>query len=202
MSTDDPERSGAELLTPIDFQSPGRFALDIPAAIARTSGKPPPPNRELQRFESAIEARRHLDVLLQHARRNLSLYSQDFEPWLYDDEAVEQACSCLLRSNPRCRFRVLLRDSSRAVRQGHRLLRLARRLTSQFQIRLLHPDYQVSTTAFVLVDAGGALACPEPGAFAGYALYHDPGRVRQLQQQFDSAWDHSLSDPELRSFLL
>ncbi len=201
MNADDPERSGADPLTPIDFESPGRFALDIPVA-ARTVSEPPPLNRELHRFESAIDARRHLAILLQHARLNVSLYSQDFEPWLYDDDAVEQACARLLRSHPRSRLRVLLRDSSRAVRQGHRLLRLAHRLTSQFQIRLLHPDYQASTAAFLLIDAGGALACPEPGAFAGYALYHAPGRVRQLQRQFDSAWDHSLSDPELRSFLL
>ncbi|MHB1372019.1 MAG: DUF7931 domain-containing protein, partial [Pseudomonadaceae bacterium] len=36
----------------------------------------------------------------------------------------------------------------------------------------------------------------------GYALYNNPARVRLSQSSFDQAWERSLSDANLRSFLL
>ena len=94
-------------------------------------------------------------------------------------------------------------ESSDSARQhALALLGLARRLSSNMQIRKRHPEYPVQLGAFLVADDCGALVRPEPDQNGGYALYSDPGRARQLQRQFDTAWDHSLSDPDLRSFLI
>lgn len=69
-------------------------------------------------------------------------------------------------------------------------------------IRKVHQDYPAQTDAFLVVDDCGVLIRPKPDEFKGYVLYNDPSRARQLQRQFDTAWEHSLSDPDLRSFLL
>jgi hypothetical protein len=209
MSINDPDRTiGATELAAIDFRSPGRFTVDSPQTQQiRTDELQPAPfilgaTRTTQPFDSPDAARQHALALLVQAQRSLSLYSPDLEPWLYNHNSVQQACTRFLLAHPRNRLRILLGDSSRAVKQGHRLLTLARRLTSNMQIRKLHPDYPAQACAFLVADDCGVLVRPEPAQFSGHAFYQDPGRARQRQRQFDTAWDHSLSDPDLRSFLL
>lgn len=140
--------------------------------------------------------------MLQQARRQLCLYSSDLEPWLYHHSSIQDACTRFLLANPKNQLRILLRDSSRAVKDGHRLLTLARRLPSSCQIRKLHPDYPNEEITFLLADNCGLLLRPELSQFAGYALYQDPVRNRQRLSQFEQAWATSISDADLRSFLL
>lgn len=141
-------------------------------------------------------------MLVTQARRSLSLCSPDLEPWLYNHSDFQQACTDFLLSHPRNRLRILIADPSRLLQQGHLLLTLARRLTSGMQIRTLHPEYPTATQAFLLADEHNLLVRSDPGGFAGYALYQNPARGRALLREFDNAWDYSLSDPNLRSFLL
>lgn len=193
----------ASELAAIDFESPGRYPIDNPQQQA--AGKSAPvadAGTALQPFESRQDARSHSLALFGQARRSLCLYSPDLEPWLYNQGEIVQAATAFLLAHPRNRLRILLADPSPAVRQGHRLLGLARRLTSSLQIRTLNPDYPAQACAFLVVDECSLLVRPEPERAAGYALYQSPARARALQRQFDSAWERSLSHPDLRSFLL
>lgn len=200
MSESEPDRSEIPADLPaIDFESPGRFAYAISPATVQPGDKPLAGRRP---FDTAEQAREHALNLLRQARRSLSLFTPDLEAWLYNDLEVQQACALMLRGHPRNRMRVLIADSSRAIRESHRLLALSRRLTSTMQIRKLNPDYPMEQGAYLIVDDHGLLVRPSVERFAGYALYQDAARARQRQQQFDTAWSHSLTDPELRSFLL
>lgn len=195
-------------LPAIEFQSPGRFAINNPPP------QPVEPQRweplklqlgshlSLERFSLPDDARSHALTLLLQARRSLCIYSPDLEPWLYHHSSVQDACTRFLLSNPKNQLRILVRDASRIVKEGHRLFSLSRRISSNLQIRKLHPDYAAEDVAFLLADDRGLLLRPEPALPAGYVLYNDPGRTRQRQTQFDQAWDTSITDPDLRSFLL
>jgi hypothetical protein len=197
-----------EPLPDIEFESPGRFAIHNPpseASEAATYDAAPfvlGKTTALQRFSLANEARAHALALLQQASRSLCLYSEDLDPWLYNNRACQDACTRFLLASPKNRLRILIRDSSRLVREGHRLLALSRKLPSGCQIRKLNPDYPAEEVAFLLADGRALLMRPKPGEPAGYAIYENPGRGRQCQGQFDQAWETSLSDPDLRSMLL
>lgn len=205
---DAPTNESEPDLPAIDFHSPGRFAVHNPEPES-----PDPERREpapfelgretsLQRFASAAEAQAHTLALLQQSRHSLCLYTPDLEPWLYNHSSVQEACTRLLLASPRNRLRILVRDVSRPVSLGHRLLNLGRRLTSNLHIRRLNPDLPCEESAYLLADAHGLLLRPQADAWAGYAWYNDPARVRQQQAQFDQAWNTSVLDPDLRSFLL
>lgn len=203
---DAPDHEGQ--LPAIDFQSPGRFSVHNPAPdLPASQPWEPAPFRlgeasGLQRFGEPEAARSHALALMQQTSRSLCLYSPDLEAWLYNHSSIQEACTRLLLRHPQNRLRILLRDSTRPVKEGHRLLGLSRRLSSNLHIRLLNPDYPSPEQAFLLADQLGLLLRTEPALPAGHAHYNDPGRVRQLQAQFDQAWDTSLADPNLRSFLL
>ena len=195
-------------LAAIEFESPGRFAVHNPEPHTPDAAQwTPAPyllgqHDRLERFSQPQEARAHTLALIQQAQRNLCLYSDDLEPWLYNHSSLQQACTRFLLGSQRARLRILLRDPTRAIKEGHRLLDLSRRLSSNLQIRKLNPDYPSEELAFLIADDRGLLLRPELAQHAGYALYDDAARVRQRQAQFDQAWDTSINDPDLRSFLL
>ncbi len=195
-------------LPAIDFHSPGRFALHNPpvdlsepqdwdAALFQLGQ-----DAALQRFSKPTEIREHALAMMQQARRSLCIYSTDLEPWLYHHSSIQEACTRLLVAHPRNQLRILLRDPTRAVKEGHRLLQLARRLTSSVHIRKLQPDYPDPGGTYLIADNCGLLERPKVDQYVGYALYCDLSRVRVRQAEFDKAWDHGLSDANLRSFLL
>lgn len=196
-------------LPALDFRSPGRFAIHNPPAEggAPASRLEPAPfalgqHEAVERTDSPAQLRSHALALIQQARRSLCLYTPDLEPWLYDQRAIAEACSRLLRAHPRNCLRILLRDSALAVRQGHALLRLARQLPSNCQIRRLGPDQPADDPAYLLVDDCGLLLRSAPLLPAAQVHYQARGRVRQLQRQFDQTWESAGGDPNLRSFLL
>ena len=195
-------------LPAIEFQSPGRFAVrNLEPALAESPPIEPAPfilgeHLALERFDQPEMARAHALAMLQQARRSLCIYSADLEPWLYHHSSIQEACTRFLLASPKNRLRILVKDISRAVKQGHRLLGLSRRLSSNLHIRKLHPDHPAEEVAFLLADERGLLLRPDSAQCAGYALYQDPARVRLRQAQFDQAWQTSISDPDVRSFLL
>lgn len=195
-------------LPAIEFQSPGLFSVCNPEpALGEIPPAEPAPfilgeHLALERFAQPELARAHALAMLQQAQRSLCIYSADLDPWLYHHSSIQEACTRFLLASPKNRLRILVKDIGRAVKQGHRLLGLSRRLSSNLHIRLLHPDHPSEEVAFLLADDRGLLLRPEPEQFAGYALYQDPARVRLRQAQFDQAWQTSITAPDLRSFLL
>ncbi|HSX71434.1 MAG TPA: histone acetyltransferase HPA2 [Pseudomonas sp.] len=196
-------------LPAIDFQSPGRFSVRNPQSQPGIASEPREPapfvlggHGDLERFTRPEQAQAHALALLQQAQFSLCLYSPDLEAWLYSHSSVQDACARFLLASPKNRLRILVRDAGKPVKQGHRLLNLAQRITSNLHIRRINPDHPIDESAYLLADDRGLLLREVAEQYAGYALYNDPGRVRQRQAQFDRAWDISLSDPDLRSFLL
>lgn len=202
------ENPQPEELAAIEFESPGRFAVHNPEQTTADipQWEPAPfilgQHERLERFSQPQEARAHVLALLQQAQRSICLYSDDLEPWLYNHISIQQACTRFLLASPRARLRILVRDPGRAVKEGHRLLSLSRRLSSNLHIRKLNPDYPGEQLNYLIADDQGLLLRPEPDLPAGQVLYNDPARVRQHQARFDQVWDTSITDPDLRSFLL
>ncbi|MHB8821216.1 MAG: DUF7931 domain-containing protein [Pseudomonadaceae bacterium] len=203
---DDRDDTGEPLV--IDFQSPGRFDVHNPLpdqpqptpwlpASARLGE-----DADVQHFSSPDQVRAHALAFFQQAQRNLCLYSPDLEPWLFHHSSIQQACTRFLLAHPRNRLRILIEDSTRAVQSGHRLLTLVRRLSSNAQIRKVNPEYPREDDTYLIADKSGLLIRPHRDPHNGYALYNNPARVRLSQSSFDQAWERSLSDANLRSFLL
>ncbi|WP_339488487.1 DUF7931 domain-containing protein [Pseudomonas sp. EL_65y_Pfl2_R95] len=195
-------------LPAIEFESPGLFSVHNPEAVVSLSEQREPApfvlgeHSALERFNSPELARSHALALLQQAKRSLCIYSQDLEPWLYHHSSVQQACTAFLLANPKNRLRILVKDLGNAIKDGSRLISLSRRLSSNLLIRKLNPDYPIEDIGYLLADDRGLFLRPEADQCAGYASYQDAGRVRLRQAHFNQAWETSITDPDLRSFLL
>lgn len=152
------------------------------------------------RLEGLDALREHGVRLIGQASRQLSIQTPDLEAPLYDNFAVEAAIKRLLLGHPRHQVRILINDSALAMRQGHRLIALAQRLTSNLLIRRPPADQQSEGSCLIVDDQ--ALLRRTGSAPTGFVRYGDRAAVKVQQQVFDRLWASSQPDQELRRMVL
>jgi hypothetical protein len=137
-------------------------------------------------------------ALATQARRTLLLYTDDLDPALYDHEAFCDAITQFVTHNRHARIQVLVRDPGHAVKDGHRLIELARRLSSFIELRRRNPEYAEDSQTFLIADETGVLQRPHPGRFEGTVCFRAAVQARELARYFSEVWETSEPDPELR----
>jgi hypothetical protein len=93
---------------------------------------------------------------------------------------------------------VLIQNVDRVVKDGHRLVELARRLGSSIQIRRCAQQYRRYCGTFLLVDNTGYLYRPLSSRYEGLASFNNAAEVARLGKYFREVWEHSDTDMELR----
>jgi len=149
-------------------------------------------------LETQHEARTAAQALAAQAQHTLLLHTENLEPAVYDDSVFLEAISRLARAHGHARIWILVQDSRKAVLHGHRLIEVARRLSSSIQLRRPAPQYLGFHEALLLADGCGYLHRPIAGRFEGTVNFHDPGKVADWGKYFMEVWERSEPDAELR----
>jgi len=148
--------------------------------------------------ERLTEARAVAHALAAQAQRTLLLHTEDLEPAIYDDSAFLEAVSRLARALGPSRIWILIHDARKVVQHGHRLIEIARRLSSTIQLRRPAPQYRNYHESFLLVDGCGYLHRRIAARYEGTANFHDPGKVADLEKYFMEVWERSEADEEIK----
>lgn len=136
--------------------------------------------------------------LAEQGERTLHLLTRNLDPVLYDNEPFIDAVRRLAIYSPRTKVYILLQDPTEVVMRGHRIVELARRISSHIFINRVCEDDQSRTDSFLIVDQTGLLYRPHAGRYEGTVDFHAPGQARQLLKYFEDAWERSQPEPELR----
>ncbi|NKN31637.1 hypothetical protein [Marichromatium bheemlicum] len=135
--------------------------------------------------------------LATQARRELLLFGPGLAPELYDHEDFLGAVQRLALERPDQPVRILVGETREARRHGHRLIELARRLTSRIAIRRCAEDDRERTDAFLVVDARGYLYRHHGAAYSAELVLGAAAEARRLREEFIQMWERSDSDPEV-----
>jgi len=140
-----------------------------------------------------------LDVIA-GARRELRLYTRDFDPPMLNTPEALEAFRSFATTVKAARTRVLVHDATRATREVHGLIALAQRLPSHFEFRIVEeePDTQYPS-AFTLNDRDGYVFRPIASRFEAMANLDGGSRARQLADYFDEVWERARPATELRA---
>lgn len=141
--------------------------------------------------------------LATQALRQIELLSADLQPSVFDQEAFVEALRYLaIERRGRLPVRILVIDPEPSIRRGHRLIELARVLSSDLQIRQVPKDWAEHCDQFLLCDRDGLF----------WTRYQDPRRTlvdfsagaetRRLRRLFDEIWDQGEIHPGLRRLYL
>ena len=149
-------------------------------------------------FDSETQARAALCEGMRGARRHAVIYSHLLDPTYFDQADVISALSEFARRARTSEVRILIHSTSIIVSRGHRLLELARRLPSKFQIHRVSDEYDAPDSCFVGWDGLGYWRLPDYREPNGVMRTDDPVRARRLLETFDQLWQRGSPDPNLR----
>src|SRR3569832_1410299 len=111
--------------------------------------------------------------LVQQARRSLDIYSRDLDKAIYAEPTfLDDVRALALNAKPGA-VRLLVKDSSRAVIYGHRLIPLCQRLTCFIEIRRPPEEYRDYYEVFLVVDRLGYLHRKLADRFEGTAYFFE-----------------------------
>ncbi|HVF36233.1 MAG TPA: GNAT family N-acetyltransferase [Candidatus Saccharimonadia bacterium] len=187
-----------------EFEEAGVAHFTMRAQLEPAEGRPATalpavPDSEPLGAATALEAQACIDRIARDARHHLWIYSRNLDRALLDREAFIDQVRRLSLSGRGAGVRILLHEPATAVRDGHRLLHFAARLSSYVQLRKPVADQdRHHPAAFVLNDVGGYFHRTLASRFDGEGNRHGPGRHRQLLEFFNQVWERGEEDPELR----
>ncbi len=138
------------------------------------------------------------ELMVQQCLASLDIFSRDLDALLYDQAPFLQALGALCLGNRKARIRILVQDPITAIKRGHRLIELSRRLSSSIEIRQPHPDYRHHNEAFLVADDCGLVYRPLSDRFEGTANFYNPVMAERKADFFTEVWERSEAHPELR----
>jgi hypothetical protein len=149
-------------------------------------------------LEGRRENRAAAGHMAAQAQRELCLFTRDLDKAVYDQSEFLDAVKSLALRSGMSRVRVLLQDHGPVLAQGHRLIELARRLSSSIEIRVPPTDWLDAPESYLLADRVGYLHRDDATAYRASADFHAPLETERLQRRFDDIWEASQADGELR----
>jgi len=171
---------------------------------AEPSDRPSPKPRD-----SSVQAA-HIDTiestlaatlqLINDARRELYIYSQELEYSLYAQNDLVDALKRFVLRNRNIEVKIIIQEPAKLRGKVHPVLELAQRLSSHFLIRtpVEEQDKQYSS-AFILNDRDGYLFRLVGERFEGHWSPNLPARKRQLQEEFERVWQRAQPCTEFRA---
>ncbi|MEW5757214.1 MAG: hypothetical protein AB1810_13015 [Pseudomonadota bacterium] len=150
------------------------------------------------KLESSEDNRAAALALASQARLTLDIFTPDLEKPLYDTPEFLQAVKQLAIRHARTRIRILVQDATHAVKNGHRLIYLAQRLSSKITLRTPSAEYKPQRQCFLIADGIGLMRRIDAERYEGALNFKAPMEAKEYEKFFDEVWLHSEIDPYLR----
>lgn len=150
-----------------------------------------------------VEAFAHAQLLLiQQAKRGLFILTPDFEPERYNKPEFADALSAFVRRSRFTDARILVGDPAIAVRWGHHVVNLSRRLSSNLKIRQLHEEDTKAREAWMVADDIGMLRREGSEGFKGILSAKSIPHAQRARRHFLEMWERSTEVPDFRQLQL
>lgn len=149
-------------------------------------------------MEPLKNARETLVAQLEQASRHVDILSPSLEPHLLDDQAVVDALTRLARRGRQSRIRILVSGIEPVEMAAHKLLAVARRLSTAVTVKVLdtHPEWNGETVVLVDRSSGLLVSTQERRAHT----LADRAEAQRWAERFERLWLAGHESPELRQF--
>ena len=151
-------------------------------------------------IDTAGENRDAVIALADQARFSLKLFTRDLDARVFDNAEFERCIFDLARTHRNADIRIIVTDSTKAINQGHSLIRLAQRLTSSVLIHKPAREHSGELSTFMIVDDIGMLHRPRTtsNSYDAVVNYKAPVRAGELNDYFNEIWERSTPDSRIR----
>lgn len=154
--------------------------------------------RKFLRLQSQNDNRLAATRMVEQGKFSLYLFTPNLDPRIFDTNEFIEATKNLALASTRSKVYILIQDPTVVVTRGHRIIELARRISSHIFIHRANEEDQDRIDTFMIVDAVGIIHRPHADRYEGTVEFNNPGSARLLQKKFNNAWERSVPEPELR----
>jgi hypothetical protein len=155
-------------------------------------------SKDLWLLSSNSDFQEHSVKMLGNCRRKLQILSDILDENIYGQAAVVDAISQLARSGHQVDIQILVRDFRPAIESGHKLLRLAQRLSSKIQLKKMTQFPQDADIAFMICDMSGLVFQNDKTIYKGFANYAAGPEIKSLLDEFIYLWELAEIEKELQ----
>ncbi len=147
-----------------------------------------PVHKEFRELSTHVEFRDAACELAQSARLQLNILSYAFEREIYGHSDFVRAVQALATHHARARVRILIHSPEWASRSGHRLVELARRLSSFIELRELHEQDKQQTGEILIADEKALLVRESPDVMQSRYYPEDARQAGYWLRRFEGLW--------------
>lgn len=137
-------------------------------------------------------------ILAEQTQRSIDLFTYDLEAAIFDHQPFLDAVRSLALQSDQSRVHILLAYNKTVQKQGHRLLELARQLSSSFEIRKTHNDWRDYSETILIADKISFARWNHHTRQPGTLTFRDRAGASKLVEFFTTVWEASEPDSELR----
>ncbi len=136
--------------------------------------------------------------LFQQAQSEIVILSRHLDGALFNDADASESLKDFVLRNRATKVRILAKDPLPAVKENHRFIELAYRLSSFIEIRIPTPEYREHNSAFVVADGQGVVHRLQADRFEATVNFAQITLAGELLREFNAMWSSALPDPALR----
>ena len=153
---------------------------------------------ETTKLDNSEDCSEAVLALTRQAKRSLDIFTHTLDRRIYNSQAIYTAALKLATYSRYSQIRIIVKDSTDAVKGGSRLVELSHRLSSRVHIRKPPIEYRDFSEEFVIADSVGLLHRRLASRYAADLSFYEPKLCRQLEKFFNECWEKSAPDPDLR----
>jgi len=154
--------------------------------------------RDLIRLESRDDNRLAANRMVEQGQMSLRLFTPNLDPRIFDTNEFVEAVKNLALASTYSKVYILILNPTTVVSHGHRIVELARKISSHIFIHRAAEEDQTRVDSFMIVDEVGFIRRPHADRYEGSVEFNNPGEARLLTKEFKNAWERSVPEPELR----
>lgn len=146
-------------------------------------------------LEDSAGNRLAVQRMVEQCTRALDVASRTLDPPIFEDAQVLEALRQLALRSRHSRIRLMVARPEALVGGDHRILELARRLSSFIQLRVPAEEDADFNESLLLADECGFIRRPVSERWEGAANFSDRPRVTELRRRFEAMWERGQPDP-------
>jgi len=158
---------------------------------------------ETRLCRSAEEIRMMALAMFEQAQCQIDIFTQDFEPHIYNHPEIHDALEAfVLRNTRHSRIRVLICQPWEIAHASHQIITLGKSLSSYFFFRCPTETAPRLNENFLIVDGIATIHRPFLDSYTAYAHFANGVLARQLSVQFTELWELAEENPNFRYLAL
>ena len=157
---------------------------------------------QLVEVELLEDLRQLILAMSQQAQHSILIFSHHLDKNLYDTEELYEAIKNLAIKSHRTHIHILVQDARPMTKNSHRLLELARRISSHISIKVTAKEHQDIVETFIIFDDHAYIIQGNPDRYDARGNFYAPRNTRKLSEQFHDMWERGIVDNTLRRLSL